>query len=101
MEIIAGEIGIMLVQVKIPASFRKYAGNERIFYLSSGTIGSILNKMIGTYPELEDKFFNVNGKLKQYIRFFLNGRVIDDIGILETSLSKGDKLTIIIAVIGG
>jgi len=87
--------------IRIPTLLRAYTDKQAKVELAGSTIGEALNDLTGRYPSLRKHLYDENGALRSFVNLFLNGEDIRQLDGVKTSLSPGDKLTIIPAIAGG
>ena len=91
----------MEVKINIPGSLQKYTNNEESISVSAQTVGEALQSLSELFPALAGHIFADGSQLRSFINVYVNS---DDIRFLQkqqTSLSKGDVLTLIPAIAGG
>ncbi|MFZ1362630.1 MAG: MoaD/ThiS family protein [Candidatus Nanopelagicales bacterium] len=90
----------MTVQVEIPTILRTYTGGNKKVDAAPGTLESVIVDLDANFPGLEDRLVD-NGKLRQFVRIYLNDEDVRFTGGLETEVDDDDVLTILPAVAGG
>lgn len=90
----------MAVQVEIPTILRTYTGDSKKVDAAPGTLQEVIADLDANYPGLEDRLVD-NGKLRQFVRIYLNDEDVRFTGGLETQVDDDDVLTILPAVAGG
>jgi len=91
----------MVVEVRIPAVFRKHVGGERAIESQGGTIKDVLDKMGATYPQLREELFGDAGDLHRFVNVYLNDEDVRFLEGLDTKVDEGDVVSILPAVAGG
>jgi molybdopterin synthase sulfur carrier subunit len=94
--------GKMWVQIRIPAPWKKFAGDRDIIEAEGRTVKEVFHCLKDTYPGLKERLFDEQGKVRPLIIHVNNEdiRVIQD---LETPLDEGDQVSFIsiIPIIAG
>lgn len=92
----------MSVEVKFFASFREIMGEKQIS-MSAKNVEDILNKLADKYEGLEEAVFEdrENKKLRNIVNILVNGRRIEVLDGLDTTLEDGDTVAIFPPVAGG
>ena len=92
----------MPVTIKIPAPLRPLTQNQAEVSLEEArTVGEAVEALERRYPGLRARLLDDKGALRRYINIFRNDEDIRHGKSLQTSLSEGDKLTIVPAIAGG
>ncbi len=90
------------MKVHIPTPLRTYTGGQETVSIPGATIGSTLDQLASTYPELRQHLFNAEGKLRSFVNVYFNDEDIRYLDAKEaTRASEGDELTIIPSIAGG
>lgn len=61
----------------------------------------VLDRITSIYPELNDKLYDKDGRLIEYIIILKNGRNIDSLNGLSTEIEDGDEITLLPLISGG
>ncbi|RLI82396.1 molybdopterin synthase sulfur carrier subunit [Archaeoglobales archaeon] len=88
-----------MVKVKLFANFREAAG-EKELDLDATTIKELLNTLVKKFQNLEPLMFK-DGRLRDYVHIMVNGKHINNLERLETSLKEDDTVAIFPPVSGG
>jgi len=89
------------MKVSIPTPLRQYTAKQATVEVSANTVGEMLDKLTGRYPELRKQLFAENGKLRRFVNVYVND---EDIRYLEngnTPLKETDTVSIVPSVAGG
>ncbi len=90
----------MSVKINIPPYW--FPGNEqkRPIIVNCKTAGECLKKLLRVYPDIEDKLFEKNGRLKTHIDIFINKKSVypED---LDSKVKSGDEIDLIRLISGG
>jgi molybdopterin synthase sulfur carrier subunit len=68
---------------------------------NAATVGAAVEDLSRRYPGLRERLLDDKGALRRYVNIFRNDEDIRHGKALQTSLSEGDKLTIVPAIAGG
>ncbi len=92
----------MQVLVKLFGEFREAAGREKqpLELADGATVAKALEELGTHIPQLHDLMFE-QGRLRDHLHVFVNGRNVATAGGLEAELSDGDTLTFFPPVGGG
>jgi len=92
----------MQVLVKLFAEFREAAGRDKqsLELPDGATVDEALRKLAEDAPALAEHMF-ADGRLRDHLHVFVNGRNVGTTGGLETKLSDGDTLAFFPPVGGG
>jgi molybdopterin synthase sulfur carrier subunit len=96
----------MRVSVRFFTSLREMIGKrEETLEFSDGervTVGAVLKRLAELYGKgFVEYVYDVNGEVKGFLQFLINGRSASTLNGLETMLKDGDVLAIIPPVGGG
>ena len=93
----------MRVTVKLFGEFREAVGKDRVdLELSSGaTCGQALRRLAELEPEVGALLFTGEGRLRDHLHVFINGRNVASLNGLETPLSEGDVVSFFPPIGGG
>lgn len=88
------------VIVRFFANLREIVGKKTV-ELKAKDIRSLLDDLIGDYPDLEPEILDDEGKLKNTVKIILNGRNIEFLDGLATELKEEDMLAVFPLIAGG
>jgi sulfur-carrier protein len=88
-----------MVKIKFVANLRHITKTQEILLAQEGTVGDILEILIGINDEFKKVIFNENRDI--YINILLNGRNIEYLNNLETGVRHEDTLYFFPPVAGG
>lgn len=89
------------MQVRIPATLRKFTGGADTVDGQGLTIGEVLNGLCERYQDFRPRLFKPDGSLNRFVNVFLNNEDIRFIGELKAPVKESDEVSIIQAVAGG
>ncbi len=95
--------GVIKTTVRLFATFKQITNKREIeFELEEGaTVQQLLEVLFDQYSALQDKIFDDNDELRQWIQILKNGRNIKYLGGIETILTDGDVISVFPPVAGG
>ena len=90
----------MGVKINLHATHRSYADGLEVVETKGNTVGDCLEDLIGQYPDLKEKLFDTNGKLRNTIDIYLNmeSTYPDE---LKKKVKPGDEIHLTILLAGG
>lgn len=88
-----------MVKIKFFANLRHIINTQEIKLDQEGTVGDILDTLTGISDAFVKVIYNENGDI--YIKILLNGRNIEYLNGLKTSVTQGDTLYLFPPVAGG
>ena len=91
----------MEVHIRIPTPLKKLAGGQDVIKVEGKTVGEVVQWLVETYPDLEERLRDEQGEMRRFINIYVNNEDIRFIQNLETPLKDGDQLAIIPAIAGG
>lgn len=91
----------MAVKIKIPSTFRRYTDQKKIIEANPGKLNDVLANISKQYPLLGKKIIEKKGKLKGYIKLFLEEENPRDISNTNIEIKDGDIIRLIMIVVGG
>ncbi|HXT34404.1 MAG TPA: ubiquitin-like small modifier protein 1 [Chloroflexota bacterium] len=91
----------MTVTVRIPTPLRKITGGAARVNADGDTVRAALDSLVTTYPELRDRVYDEDAKVRRFINLFVGEEDIRFLDGLDTPLSEGAELSLVPAVAGG
>ena len=89
------------VTLRIPTALRAYADRQSSISLQGETEREVMDGLVERHPALRKHLLDDGGRLRSFVKLYLNGEDIHELGGIEAPLSPGDKLAIIPAIAGG
>lgn len=90
-----------MVAIKIPGPLRKLTEGKDVITLEAQTVKEAIEKLLATYPELEKRIKDENGKIREFLNIYVNNEDIRFMNNLETALKDGDQIVLLPAIAGG
>ena len=91
----------MSVRILIPTALRPYTNNQRIVEVSGKTVQECIDAFLQLHSDLKQHLLDDNGKLRNFVNFYLNDEDIRYLQQENTPVKDGDELSIIPSVAGG
>ena len=90
------------VSVRIPSMLANLFGGDKEFKATAENLGELIQHLIDKHgSEVSKRMLDSNGKLKQVINIYVNGKNVRFTGELETKLQDDDVISVLPAVAGG
>jgi molybdopterin converting factor small subunit len=80
---------------------RRFADGAAEVTVVTNSVGGALVALAEIHPESRSLLFSPQGEIRRFIKVFLDDEDINNFSGLETELTDGSVLTIILAVSGG
>ncbi|HEY2976057.1 MAG TPA: ubiquitin-like small modifier protein 1 [Pyrinomonadaceae bacterium] len=91
----------MPVTIAIPGALRGFADDQTEVEVEAATVGSALNLLTDTYPELRHHLYLDANTLRNFINVYLNEENIRHLQGFDTVAKAGDLVTIVPSIAGG
>ncbi len=92
----------MPVTVSIPTVLRKLTNNQPSGTVQARTVGKMFATRARSHPDIKQRLFAADGKLRNFVRVCGNEEDIQSIaGGKEAPLKEGDTVTIVPPIAGG
>jgi molybdopterin synthase sulfur carrier subunit len=89
------------MQVRISGGLRAAVSNKGTVNASGATIAEVLRCIDRDHAGFYDRVCDGRGRIRRFVRIFLNGGDVADSGALETPVGAKDEIEILQAVAGG
>lgn len=90
----------MPATIKLPTPFRRHTGQHKAFVTDAESVFDALEELVEAHPALRDAMFDEGGELKSFVRIFVDGRDIEDLGGLTAPLGDDADISIVPPVAG-
>lgn len=87
--------------VKIPAVLRPQVGGNKELELPAGSVGELVDGLIGQYPGLRGQLLTDEGELNRFVNVYVNGQDVRYLEGLKTALGERDEVRLLPAMAGG
>ena len=91
----------MAINIKIPTGLRRFVDNNSEFNVEAATVGDALFAIGKQHPGFARKTMNDDGKLKSFVRVFVNAKAIRPQEFDQAHLNNGDEIALMTAIAGG
>lgn len=91
----------MAVTVRIPTSLRKFAGDNELLEMESGTVISIIDAMEAKHPGIKAKVCDDAGELRRFVNIYVDGEDIRFLSGKDTVVPDGKEMSIVPSIAGG
>lgn len=91
----------MAVTVRVPGPLRRLTDGRPEVQVEGATVAQALADLEARHPGFNDRLYDGNGQLRQFINIYLNDADIRFGQGLESPLGEDDDLSIVPAVAGG
>jgi molybdopterin synthase sulfur carrier subunit len=91
----------MSIEVRIPSPLKSLTGGKDVIQGKGSTVGEVIQGIVSTYPQLQERLCDEKGDVRRFINIFLNEEDIRFLKNLDTPVTEGDSLSIIPAIAGG
>jgi molybdopterin/thiamine biosynthesis adenylyltransferase/rhodanese-related sulfurtransferase/molybdopterin converting factor small subunit len=91
----------MAHRILIPTPLRPFADRQDVVEIDGGTVGELLQALVGKYADLRRHLYNDDGKLRSFVNVYVNDEDIRHLDREKTALKTGDTISIVPSVAGG
>lgn len=91
----------MAVQIKIPASLRKFVANQDTVSVDGEDVRQVLEALESKHPGIKSKLCDDSGNVRRFINIYANSEDIRFLENLDTRLGDGSEIQIVPAIAGG
>lgn len=91
----------MAVQIKIPASLRKFVGGNDVVAVEGANVREALDQLDSSHPGIKAKLCDDSGNVRRFINIYANSEDIRFLDNLDTALSDDAEVQIVPAIAGG
>ena len=91
----------MPVTVQIPAPLRSLTGGAEQVQVEARDVASLIEGLETRHQGLKERLCDASGRLRSYVRVFVNDEDVRALQDESTPLSAGDVVAIVPAIAGG
>ena len=90
-----------MIKVRIPTPLRKLTGGAGEVSVEAKDIAGLIDSLDHNYPGVKERLCDETGALRRFVNIYINEEDIRFHRGLETSVKKGDEVSIVPAIAGG
>lgn len=90
----------MAIEVRIPTILRTYTDGEKAVEGSGATLAELFADLESRHTGIEARIVD-GGKLRRFVNVYLNDEDVRFLDGIDTKLTDGDNVTILLTVAGG
>jgi sulfur-carrier protein len=87
--------------VKVPSVLRANVGGAKELEVTGGTIGEVIEGLVGRYPALRDQLLTPEGELNRFVNVYLDGQDVRYLQGRDTPVGERDEVRLLPAMAGG
>jgi MoaD family protein len=91
----------MAVKVQIPAPLRTLTAGAAEVEVEASNVQGVIDALEGKYKGVKSRLCDEEGRLRSYVRVFINGEDARGLGDAKAPLKPGDSVSIVPAIAGG
>jgi sulfur-carrier protein len=91
----------MPIRVLIPGPLRSLTAGAVEVEVDAVSVGGLIQALESRHPGLGERLLDPSGKLRGYVRVFVNERDVRGLQEVATPLAAGDTVAIVPAIAGG
>jgi MoaD family protein len=91
----------MAVKVQIPAPLRSLTAGAAEVEVEARDVGGVIDALESKYRGVKSRLCDEDGRLRSYVRVFVNGEDARGLGDAKATLEPGDTVSIVPAIAGG
>lgn len=89
------------ILVRIPTPLRRLTGGQGEVTAEGRTVQELLDTLERQFPGVKERLYDEAGQLRRFVNIYINDEDIRFAQGLETTLKKGDEVSIVPAIAGG
>lgn len=90
-----------MTTVYIPTPLRRLTAGQSKVRVEAEDISGLIQQLEANYPGFAERILDGQGNVKRFIQIFRNDDEIRTLQGMETSVSEGDRVSIVPAMAGG
>ena len=91
----------MPVKVQIPAPLRTLTAGAAEVEVEASSVQGVIDALEGKFKGVKSRLCDEDGRLRSYVRVFVNGEDARGLGDAKAPLKPGDSVSIVPAIAGG
>jgi molybdopterin synthase sulfur carrier subunit len=89
-----------MAAIRLDAMLKEFAPRLKLS-TDAVSVGGLIDDLEATYPRLRFKLRDETGRLRPYVRVFVNGEDVHDLKGLETPIGSADSVDVLHSIQGG
>jgi len=89
------------IKVLIPGPLRSLTAGAAEVEIDAESVGGLIQALDSRHPGLRERLLDPSGRVRGYVRVFVNERDVRALQEAETPLAAGDTVAIVPAIAGG
>jgi molybdopterin synthase sulfur carrier subunit len=89
------------ILVRIPTPLRRLTGGQGEVTAEGRSVQEVLEALERQFPGVKERLYDETGQLRRFVNIYVNDEDIRFAQGVETTLKKGDELSIVPAIAGG
>ena len=85
----------------IPTPLRKFTNGDSSVELQAENVGDAISSLAETFPDVRQHLYGNDNEIRKFLRIYVGDDDIQQLNGAATTLSDGDKISIIPAIAGG
>lgn len=91
----------MTVKVLIPTPLRRLTDDMKDVQLQGDTVNEVIKNLEKRFPGLRERLFDKQGRVKPFLRVYVNGEDVHFLQDGDTQVRDGDEVALVPAAMGG
>ncbi len=91
----------MPVKVQIPAPLRSLTAGAAEVEVEAASVEGVIEALEGRFKGVRSRLCDEDGRLRSYVRIFVNGEDARGLGDAKAPVKPGDTVSIVPAIAGG
>jgi sulfur-carrier protein len=91
----------MAVKVQIPAPLRSLTAGAAEVEVEAKDVDGVIEALEGKFRGVKSRLCDEDGRLRSYVRVFINGEDARGLGDAKALVKSGDTVSIVPAIAGG
>lgn len=89
-----------MAEIRLDAMLREFSAPTRT-RTEAADVEALLEDLEGRYPRLRLRLRDETGRVRRFVRVFVNGKAIEELDGVETRLAAADRVEILHSIQGG
>jgi sulfur-carrier protein len=89
------------VKIKFPSQFGQYISNIDTLEFDGNSVDDFISTLDNIYGDIRERMFEGDGKVRPYINIFVGSKNIESVDGMNTKISNGDCVSLLLSRAGG